>query len=152
MKLLTRATIIGAAALAGLTLGVGAAIATGGPGLVAPLGLSPANDQAFSPMPEPTYKTNAVGQTYGSASNATSPDKEPDLILVVASNGVEGFVLKSELDAANGSDVQSPDEAIRWTVTEGRVDRVIPVYLSDGRTQVGEFVITGLDSQEMATR
>jgi hypothetical protein len=130
----------------GLGLGVGSAIA-GGPWVYSPAGLSPSEGIESVPQPEPTYSVNADGQSYGSALDATSPDNEPDLIAVIATNGREGYALKKDMDDANGTtamkDFKSPEDALKWQEEEGWKEHSIPVYLEDGRTVVGEFVIGG---------
>jgi len=82
---------------------------------------------------------NDRGQTYGSS----GAGEEPDLIAVVATNGRQGYVDAHELADATGSsqNFTSPDEALRWQ--EGRAGQavVVPVYLSDGVTRVGDFVV-----------
>ncbi|WZH38924.1 MAG: hypothetical protein PIR02_09680 [Microbacterium enclense] len=82
---------------------------------------------------------NDRGQTYGS----WGAGEEPDLIAVVATNGRQGYVEADELADADGSsrNFGSPEEALLWQ--EGRAGRavVVPVYLSDGVTRVGDFVV-----------
>lgn len=93
------------------------------------------------PNKAPTFMKNAAGLTYGSALKVSSPDAEPDLILVVATNGREGYVFKSGLDEASGSNVRSPKEAVAWQArTEGKTVS-LPVYEADGKTKVGQFVM-----------
>jgi len=46
------------------------------------------------------YDTNDMGLSYGSAADAISPEHEPDLIRVAATNGEIGYVYKMDLDAA----------------------------------------------------
>jgi hypothetical protein len=98
-------------------------------------------------MPEPGYKTNAAGETYGSAAFASSPDEEPDLILVHATNGKTGYAKKLDLDLANGTTAAlsftSPEDALRWQETEGQLDHSLPVYEADGVTVIGEFIVYG---------
>ncbi|MCL2632021.1 MAG: hypothetical protein FWD45_02875 [Coriobacteriia bacterium] len=48
------------------------------------------------------YAVNESGQTYGSAAHAQSIEAEPDLILVESTNGLEGYVLKTDLYDAMG--------------------------------------------------
>lgn len=82
------------------------------------------------------FGTNPSGQTYGSAMEAISPDKEPDLIQADATNGKQGYVKKFELE---GSQPKTPDEASAMSVNSK--ERTIKVYTSDGKTVIGEFVI-----------
>lgn len=150
-KRIVAATVVLSASAGVLGLGAGVAVAVG-PVLLAPTGLNAGSGSATEPMPDPTYAVNQDGLTYGSARQANSPGTEPDLIQAVATNGAEGYVLKSDLDEANGTTAAesftSPEEALAWQVNEGAADRSIPVYRSDGVTVIGEFLITGTDSQQ----
>jgi hypothetical protein len=92
------------------------------------LWLTPLNG---SPLPTPTpYPTNAAGQTYGGAQQTA----EADLQSVVAERGENGYCWASDL---NGPWPMNPTEA-QW-FTPARQKRAIPVYKSDGVTQVGVF-------------
>ena len=80
---------------------------------------------------QPTpYPTNAAGQTYGGAQEAA----EADLQAVAAKRGENGYSWSSDL---NGPMPMNPTEA-QW-FTPARQKRAIPVYKSDGVTQVGVF-------------
>lgn len=87
----------------------------------------------------PNYSTNASGASYGSLVNAYSPETEPDLILVETTDGKTGYAYKADLDAASGANVQSPEEAATWQNKTVEV----PVYLVDGKTQIGVFIVGG---------
>lgn len=89
----------------------------------------------------PTYLHNRAGQSYGSAAQAASRAQFPDLIAVIGTNHVAGYVLKSELQAASGGDVSSPAQAIAWDNNGAFVAHAIPVYAVNGTTQVGTFTI-----------
>lgn len=84
------------------------------------------------------WPKNASGQTYGSGLRATSPADEPDLILVEATNGRIGYALRTDLE---DPDPSTPEEAVRLQSARGGRSREIPVYLVDGRTKVGVFLI-----------
>lgn len=78
---------------------------------------------------------NAKGQTYG----VEIPGKgSPDLIAVQATNGKNGYVYGKDLQ---GPQPTSPDDAAKNFTS--RPPRDIPVYLSDGETQIGVFTIGG---------
>lgn len=132
-----------------LGLGAGAALAVI-PTLEAPAGVSGAPGSVTEPMPEPGYPRNANGLTFGSAADSPAPGMEPDLILVIATNGVEGYVRTAELEEANGSAAAetftSPEEALAWQEANSG-DRYVPVYDQDGERVIGEFLIAGPDSQ-----
>lgn len=82
------------------------------------------------------WATNAAGQTYG----IVNERGEPDLIAVVASNGVEGYVLRDEF---HGPMPSSPEEAVRWQAEDVGQTHTIGVYASDGTTRIGELVLGG---------
>ena len=65
-----------------------------------------------APQKSPVYQVNDSGETYGSASIAQTPDQEPDLIAALATNGKQGYVRKTDLDAAEGA-ASSPEEAVQ---------------------------------------
>ncbi|WP_143102959.1 hypothetical protein [Agrococcus baldri] len=148
MKKPTRLGIIVASVCACLLgLGVGTAAAQGA-FVLAPAGLSPADGADSATAPTPEYAVNAEELTYGSAADAISPDTEPDLILVEYSAGMTGYVLKSDLDGAQGpGDEATPEEVLAWQAVEGQSDRSIPVYDVSGQTIIGEFVIAGIDTE-----
>ncbi|MCG9969531.1 hypothetical protein L9W92_16125 [Pelotomaculum terephthalicicum JT] len=41
---------------------------------------------------------NQYGQTYGSLTNATSPETEPDLIAATGVDGTNGYVKRTEVE------------------------------------------------------
>ncbi len=125
----------------------GTALASIGAQIMPPAGVAATPGGAPAPIVQPNYPKNASGLTYGSLEEANSPDSAPDLILVEATNGRVGYVLRTALDAATGGNVSNPSEAIAW---QKKVDAMaaagqqtsIPVYLADGTTQIGVFVIS----------
>ncbi len=119
-----------AAAVAGLVLGsvVGTfAVATASDAPPAPIGSATTN-----------WAKNAHGLTYGSGMDAKSPQDEPDLIEVLATNGKVGYSLRSDLE---GPDPTSPQEALAQQVRQAGKDQVIPVYKADGTTKIGVFIV-----------
>lgn len=143
-----RIVIASAVAAGALALGmVGGAAVASIPAVYAPSGVSVAeSDVDTVPMPDPEYKVNASGLTFGSAAAAPSPDKEPALIEVVATNGAKGYVYKKDLDIANGSAAAqtftTPAQALEWQRSAGiDAPTPVPVYQSDGKTVVGDFVV-----------
>jgi len=96
------------------------------------------------------FNKHASGLTYGSAMKAQRPDEEPDLILVVATNARQGYVYKSALDEAAGSNVGSPEEALAWQARTQGTDSTIPVYEADGKTKIGQFVLHHQTAAERA--
>jgi hypothetical protein len=141
--------VVAAFAVAGA--GSGAALA-GAPSLFSPAGVS---GTGRTPMPAPHYSQNAAGQTYGSAAIAPSPDEEPDLIAAATTDGREGYVLRTDLNDANGSTAaksfKSPQDALDWQAGEAaQSDQEIPVYAVDGKTVIGSFLIAGHRTQALS--
>lgn len=133
-------------------LGGTVAIAAIQPAL-APVGLTSDKGVETTPAPAPVYPKNESGLTYGSAAQAISPDTEPDLVLVVATNGEQGYVYKKDLDMANGTtaakNFRSPEDALRWQESESHSDQIVEVYALDGVARIGEFLVVGTDTQQL---
>lgn len=107
--------------------------AASGAGAVAPVG-----DEV---MP---VSVNANGQTYGSAVGASSSAGLPDLIRVRATNGVFGYITKV---AYLGPALPTPTQVKSYPKnTQGDYvapSRSVPVYTSNGTSQVGVFTFGG---------
>ncbi len=84
--------------------------------------------------------TNAAGQTYGTLPDG--PDETmPDLVRVVATNGKTGYCRdKDTLGPCPDDDPEANTKACLRGYA-------IPVYESDGTTQIGEFVVGGPGSE-----
>jgi hypothetical protein len=85
----------------------------------------------------PDYPTNASGQTYGAMADGDYPD--PDLIAVSGNCDLSGYVTREELD-----------DPAPWEPEAGlaaAASRTIPVYESDGVTQIDTFTIGGAEGQ-----
>jgi len=95
------------------------------------------------------WETNESGVTYGSALKATSPSDEPALILVVATNGKEGYVYRDDLAVIEGTGFKSPDEALKWQNSMAGKIGSVSVYEVDGKTVIGEFVIQYSTEEEL---
>lgn len=80
------------------------------------------------------YPTNENGETYG-PEVWESTDPPPDLILVIADDGQDGYVRKTDMD--NG--VTTLEDAINHKPE----NRVLNVYLHDGVTIIGTFTLGG---------
>lgn len=83
------------------------------------------------------WPKNDHGVTYGSGLDAVSPEDEPDLIRVQATNGKEGYAYRTDLE---GPEPSSPAAAIAQQKAKGGKPDVIPVYEVDGITQIGVFL------------
>jgi len=134
-----RLILLGAVVVLALAIG-GVAVAMGSDSETTPAATAP----NLSPTPA-AWPTNANGQTYGSSAGA-QPGEEPDLIAVEATNGKEGYCLKGELNHPyNGLD---RDEATAEAMNKAALSgRTIPVYESDGTTEIGEFQCGGPGSK-----
>lgn len=95
------------------------------------------------PLPaESVYPMNANGDTFG-------PNKplvdEPDLMSVMATNGKVGYCYRTELMGSQ-QEPRTPEEAVAGNEANLR-GRMIPVYESDGVTQIGVFQVGGPGSK-----
>jgi hypothetical protein len=75
------------------------------------------------------WGVNGNGQTYGVAND----DGTPDLIAAIATNGKTGYVY--------ARDLEQPAPTTLQTGTPPGPTRTIPVYTSDGHTEIGQFLI-----------
>lgn len=86
----------------------------------------------YSKITTSPWGVNERGQTYGVQNDSGTPD----LVAAVASNGKEGYVLRTDLDG--GIHPKNPSQA---ATMQPPAPRTIPVFESDGSTQIGEFTI-----------
>lgn len=135
----------------------GASVVCSGSGIGSPSGYSIPLDRAQNPFAftvypadarwtatlqyvsrEPTeFGVNANGDTYGVTG---SDNSTPDLVAAIATNDLQGYVYAKDLEQPMPS---SPAEALRWQEEHKGEAVRIPVYLSDGETVIGEFVVGG---------
>lgn len=102
-------------------------------------------DAGFAPPPSGTptkWPTNASGVTYGASGEAVSLEDEPDLVLVEATNGKEGYAYKADLDEPVPGSPAAAVARQRARAMAPYKPRIIPVYAVDGLTQIGEFAIS----------
>lgn len=86
--------------------------------------------------------TNETGQTYGSGD--TDGDL-PELVAVIANNGEIGYIPAAELEgpALSHEEVkQLPIENINGQEVRTTPDRTVPVFATDGVTEIGDFTIS----------
>lgn len=80
------------------------------------------------------YPTNQSGETYGPSIREWNQD--PDLILATGNNNIVGYVKNEDLI---GDLPSTPEEAIKKNSNNSYS---IPLYLQDGKTIIGEFLVT----------
>ena len=88
------------------------------------------------------YRINSNGERYGSV--AYFSDDFLDLFYIVAQNGRTGYVRKTNL---YGNTPKTPAEALSMPKDSAR-SISIPVYLEDGITVIGEFIINAETIEE----
>jgi hypothetical protein len=133
----TRLLVLGA--VVALAAGIcGAAVAMGS-------GAGPA------PVPDVTdgVATSAAGMTAAGQTNGPLPDAAndpaPDLVRVLATNGMTGYCRDKDTLGPCPKDAEANTKACLRGYT-------IPVYESDGTTQIGEFVVGGPGSEAVYGR
>ncbi|OZF08167.1 hypothetical protein CH299_28820 [Rhodococcus sp. 14-2686-1-2] len=89
--------------------------------------------------------TTADGRTTGTAEGIETESELPDLVAAFASNGEQGFVLKTDLASPElaHSDVEAlPTSTLDdGTVVRTTGSRTVPVYADNGVDVIGEFAI-----------
>ena len=80
------------------------------------------------------YAINENGMEYGSILTAEYTGYNPELVSVVATNGIEGYAYGSELFI----EPTTLEDAI--AVSQETHTKIVPVYDPDGVTKIGEFV------------
>ena len=83
-----------------------------------------------------SVQRNSSGEIYGSELFLNQINIQPDLILAQGVDGTIGYVKYEDLDDR----VMSPTEAIEKM--ENNSDIIIPLYESNGKTIIGEFIVS----------
>lgn len=87
------------------------------------------------------WAVNADGNTYG----IENENGAPDMIAVMATNGKRGYAYRTALEEADGTAAaktfKSPQDALDWQEARRGKSFSVPVYDTDGKTVIGEFVI-----------
>ncbi|MDQ1124758.1 hypothetical protein [Microbacterium trichothecenolyticum] len=87
------------------------------------------------------WAINEQGQSYG----VINENGDPDLIAVIADDGGQGYVRRSDLEDADGTTAQrsfsSPQDALEWQRRNEGIAHTIPVYATDGITRIGDFTV-----------
>jgi hypothetical protein len=92
-------------------------------------------------------KVNAKGETYGPAAGDNTSQQLPDLIRVRATNGSIGYITRATFVGPTPTLTQ-----VRSYPKNGQGDysapsRTVPVYTSNGTTEIGVFTFSGGTSQ-----
>jgi hypothetical protein len=95
----------------------------------------------FTKTIDTEWGVNEAGQTFGAPKG---PDN-PDLVPVSATNCLRGYAYAADMEAP-GPDGMTWEEAQEYINGANRFDRSVPVYTSDGKTVIGEFIMPGTDS------
>lgn len=91
------------------------------------------------------WPTNAAGETYGGGLHAVPRSDWPDLISAGLRDGKQGYVRRTELDAAKGTGLPPAEcaEFSRKAAARAAAGErtLVPVYALDGVTVIGTFVV-----------
>ena len=93
---------------------------------------APRTAPSWTPPQGPDYPTNDAGETYGGGSDG----KQPDLVAAIGDCGRTGYVRGTELD---------PPPWVPGAGSTGR--RVVPLYESDGTTEIDTYTIGAAEPQ-----
>ncbi|MEN0084656.1 MAG: hypothetical protein AAGC66_07800 [Leifsonia sp.] len=138
--------LIGGVVTSAAALSIAAsAVIVGAPGWIALPGTDPSASASYAPIPN--WPKNAHGQTYGS--QGSSPIA-PDLLLVEGEDAtgkpISGYVNSRELAEAENGGPQPTSPAQALKQQQERLKKYphgqwLPVYTSDGETQIGRFLV-----------
>lgn len=98
---------------------------------------------AATPGEEVVYAVNSNGETYGNYLQEMEIGYRADLVYAVGVNGITGYVKVSDLNDG----VETPSDVIN----QGN-DYLIPLYLEDGITVIGQFQVVGNNANHPQTR
>lgn len=98
------------------------------------------------PLTAKTIQVNADGKVYGPEIFLAQLGIEADLIQARGNSGNIGYVKSTDLNIDD--DVETPSDAI-YAMTNRGVDRMIPVYASDGETIIDTFTVYGGQALEV---
>ncbi|WP_382304532.1 hypothetical protein [Herbiconiux sp. UC225_62] len=91
---------------------------------------------------ETAWGVNEAGETYGNYKEGAG---EADLMSATATNGQRGYIRRTEAEFVDGTTAMggftSVDDAREWQEATAGKKYSIPVYESDGKTVIGEFII-----------
>lgn len=130
--------IVTAGVLLGLMVGAAGTgfVWVGSAGAETPSASSPTGPVPGEGVVPGSRGTNDAGQSFGQNLDPTFATG-PELVEAIASNGTLGYVYASELRKA-AAPAASPEAAL----AEASRTVVVGVYLTDGATRVGDFVIS----------
>jgi hypothetical protein len=133
-KLLASASLV---LTVGAGVGIGIVAAANGLGTSAPAAAQSTDQPSTERVDVPPARTNASGQTYGSAINATTAEEIPDLVEAYGNNGKIGYLKKADF---LGPQPANPKEAAEYMErVEDEYPKTVPLYGPDGVTQIDTF-------------
>ena len=88
----------------------------------------------YAAVRDTPWGVNASGQTYGMENDSGTPD----LIAVSFKNGETGYAYSSQVGPNSCPQPANPTQALEWQNTP-LVTVHVPVYLSDGKTRIGQL-------------
>lgn len=121
-------------------------LGTAGVGVVAVAAVVIGASVANAGDPTARFSVNANGASYGSVFDASAPDKEPDLIAAIATNGREGYVYETDLEPPELQPA-SPTEA--GELREARDRRAAETFVRVLGDKLG-VTIVATDAQAVA--
>lgn len=87
------------------------------------------------------WAINKQGETYG----VSNEHGTPDLVAVATTDGKYGYAFAQQIADADGTTAaagfKSPQDALDWQKRMAGKSIVVPVYLADGKTRIGDFVV-----------
>ena len=91
-----------------------------------------------------TYESNEAGQTYGTCAAASTYEDMPELVLVVATNGKEGYVYRDALEEVEGGSAEQLESmAARTQEQDEAFAEALMGALEDSGRQVDREAIDG---------
>lgn len=111
----------------------------------------PSASVLLSSPPHQQFGVNAQGKTFGSALGIESPTQLPDLIKVKATNGAVGYITKTVFLGASPTLQQVLGYARNAHGNLVAPALTVPVYASNGTSQVGTFTVGGASATNTRT-
>jgi len=110
-------------------------------------------EELFALSPDGGFPKNSSGETYGNGIWTNYLGYEPDWVAVVATNGERGYARREDLLWGPGLDypyygVDDPPISYTEWVSDQPPYHYVPVFDSEGKTQLGEFELFNSASKQ----